>query len=392
MSKNHSADGLRGFASLAVFFSHVFIAFFPVAFVPWIPSVAQADAPAGMLDTLLSLPLISTLWNGSSAVSVFFVLSGYVLCKRFVDTQSLDVVRSLASRRYLRLGMPVAASILLAWAIAKAGWIHASEVAALSGSDWLHWLAIDGLTFTDALRDAAYGALLDGTSRFNGVLWTMRIELIGSFMIFAYSLLATRGLQRAIIWSVLLLLAVFLSPANWPHYLAFLLGALLAQRAVRVKQPLAWGAVLLSLYLGGFSTNEIYAPFREIPLDPQVIRSLLGACAGALTLIAVQAGLGRTLLECNLGQFLGRISYALYLVHTPVILSAGCALYLYGVTQLGVSRSVAVVMVIAVLLPLTIIVAVMFERLVDRPAIAIGKRWLGVRNASDSRNGECASG
>lgn len=392
MSKNHSADGLRGFASLAVFFSHVFIAFFPVAFVPWIPGVAKADAPAGVLDTLLSLPLVSTLWNGSSAVSVFFVLSGYVLCKRFVDTQSIDVVRSLASRRYLRLGMPVACSILLAWVIAKAGWIHASEVAALSGSDWLNWLSMDGLTFTDAVRDAAYGALLDGTSRFNGVLWTMRIELIGSFMTFAYSLLATRGVQRAIIWSVLLFLAVFLSPANWPHYLAFLLGALLAQRPVQVKRPLAWAAVLLALYLGGFSTNEIYAPFRALPMDPQVIRSLLGACAGALTLIAVHAGMGRALLECSVGQFLGRISYALYLVHTPIILSAGCALYLYAVTQLAASRSVAVGLVVAVVLPLTIMVAVIFERLADRPAIAIGKRWLGVRSASDGERKECVSG
>ncbi|WP_204274814.1 hypothetical protein, partial [Enterobacter hormaechei] len=74
---------------------------------------------------------------------------------------------------------------------------------------------------------ASYGALLKG-SAFNSPLWTMPVELIGSYLAFAFALK-----QRPIGWVLFAIGAfaasLFTGKANLPFYLCFAAGTLLGQ-------------------------------------------------------------------------------------------------------------------------------------------------------------------
>ncbi|MEN5286654.1 acyltransferase [Stenotrophomonas lactitubi] len=385
MVKDAAADGLRGVASLAVFFAHFFLPFYPVAFEPCFSGVSASGAPSSYVDSLLSLPIISTVWNGSFAVSVFFVLSGYVLCKRYVDTGRESVVRSMASRRYLRLGLPIAASVMFAWAVGVSIPSVIDQVSAVTGSEWLKSNSLRDLVFGDAVQDAVYGVLLGGSSRFNTVYWTMRIELLGSFLVFGYALLSGSGRQAVLVAATFFIIIVGVNPPEWPHFLAFLIGAWIAQLGLKVSGLAGWSLIIAGLYLGGVSSNEIYDPLRHIGLNGAQAKWICSTVGAAMLFVAVRGGIGRSLLEARPAQFLGRISYSLYLIHVPVVIGVGCTAFWWAVSEASLTRSAAVGVALVVSLPLSLALSVAFERWVDRRAILWGKRLTsGVATADRS--------
>ncbi|MFI5289589.1 MAG: acyltransferase family protein, partial [Polyangia bacterium] len=67
-------DGLRGLAALSVFFCHVAAMMPPV----WVP--------AGVTHSPLHV-----FWDGTAAVNLFFVLSGFVLALPFVGARRKDI-------------------------------------------------------------------------------------------------------------------------------------------------------------------------------------------------------------------------------------------------------------------------------------------------------------
>src|SRR4051794_11019896 len=97
MHKILSLESIRGLAALAVVFCHCVNGFYP--------TLRKAAAPPG-----------TQLWqNGEFAVRLFFVLSGFVLSLSYFRQPSLVTLRSAAVRRYFRLLLPIAGSVLLAY-------------------------------------------------------------------------------------------------------------------------------------------------------------------------------------------------------------------------------------------------------------------------------------
>ena len=94
--------------------------------------------------------------------------------------------------------------------------------------------------------------------------------------------------------------------------------------------------------------------------------------------------MGQKFLASRPVQFFGRISYPLYLIHVPIILSVGCGGYVAVHGSLGMSRAVAALAALSLSLPLTLIMSAYFERWVDQPAIAFGKWLVGRQNNSVS--------
>lgn len=77
-------------------------------------------------------------------------------------------------------------------------------------------------------------------------------------------------------------------------------------------------------------------------------------------------------------QFLGKISFSLYLVHLSFLLFVGCNLYLF-LLSLGLSPLVSWALIHPVWLSLSILVAMLMTRYVDQPALRLGRmleeRW-----------------
>lgn len=309
-------DGLRGAAALIVVVFHYMAMLHPRN----VPDFAQD--PSRLADTPLGI-----LWNGPFAVFVFFVLSGFVIAG--AAARRSDQFAANTVSRYVRLAIPMLASVLLAYALLSVFPTAAQDLAASldAPSGWLSYTAQAPLPSLPAvLYEGALGSFLSGGSALNNVLWTMQIELLGSLALFAiYWAGAARVPVR------FLLLAVFaaiglLVLGN--AYLCFVTGALLyeAHRRGMLARVPAWASVsaLAAGVLIG-APGEGFAARMGLDALPGGLHpgnpwGLAPVVAATLIVFAtLRLAILTRLFSATAMQWLGRVSFALYLVHVPLL-------------------------------------------------------------------------
>ena len=170
-------NGLRGIAASIVVLCHFAVTFYPSA-VYYDPTRAHLGHG---LETWIAATPLNILLSGQLAVCLFFVLSGYVLTVGFFPRprRSKAVAKLLA--RYIRLDLPILASVLICWLTIVSGLCLNIAVIAVTKSEWLRlFFRIDANGFSQAFADGAWNVFASGAANYNPVLWTMRVELLGS--------------------------------------------------------------------------------------------------------------------------------------------------------------------------------------------------------------------
>ena len=178
-AKINAAESIRGLACLAVVFSHLAMSFFP--FLHHFDPTETTDL--NWVYQVHHLPL-GFLYSGDAAVFVFFVLSGYVLSYAILKKpeQFQSRLKSMMVKRYPRLMIPALTSCLIIWATLSIIDIDSRHVGL-----WLQAFAQQDFSFKTALYEGTIGAFLFSDSNINWVLWTMTIELMGSFVMFFFT-------------------------------------------------------------------------------------------------------------------------------------------------------------------------------------------------------------
>jgi peptidoglycan/LPS O-acetylase OafA/YrhL len=309
-------------------------------------------------------------WDGTAAVYLFFVLSGFALTWPMLSS-GRPTWRVYYPRRFIRLYLPVWASVL-----AGLGWLIASpRHARAQGGEWLneHTKPI-GLhqVLGDLLLFPSPGAV-------NGVLWSLKAEIAFSLLLPVYLLVVIRRSSWWLGKAILIVALVSIgAAANQPAMMMlpmFALGSLMAAENDRLKRlsihlsnllgPRAWGwyllassAAMINIYwilVGLSDANATGTTLTGIGRGAQII--------GAATLVFVVAfwpsaeplGTGR------IPQWLGSRSYSLYLVQEPIVVSIAMSL--------SAPANIAVVGICSVTIVLT--VTELFHRFVERPS----HRW-----------------
>jgi len=366
--KNTSADGLRGLAALSVTITH-----FIAAFLPWLlfynyGTLFPQARDAGLATDIFSSPVLTLFYNGHFPVLIFFVLSGYVLTLPYYDkADATPVLQRRLWSRYLRLNLPIMATIGLAWLVYWSGWMFNGEAARLSGSS--NWLAIfypAGLTASGALQDGLFGSVVFGNATLLPPLWTLKIEFIGSIYILLFFLAKpARHTSIPMVLACLLLHAVHADQSI--YYIAIFAGAALH----RVRLPRAGQLILFAtgLYLGAYQHFRVIYDFLPAPhiWDTKSFYNALGA---TLLCAAVLSGFGQRFLDRPAVQYLGRISFSIYLLHFIVLCSLASAFYVHfprDPLHIGAG--------FILYLACCIGCAWLFERWIDRPAIALSRRF-----------------
>lgn len=345
-------DGLRGWAALVVCFFHSTWQLFGTNL-----GVARLDA-LGFLN------------NGFVAVFVFFVLSGVVLCQPFLRTGDLRRLQRMAIGRYPRLAIPVAASLLLAVLAAGAGlnWIDASG--AIAGRDnGMNGIYLDPHTgLLQWPKIAFYSAFFysEQIDHFYPVLWTMPIEIAGSFMLFgAMALFGAARRLRLLAGAV----ALALTWIGAPNVAGFAAGALISEFIASPAYDAPWrrrlgDAIGVVLLAGAF----VGAIRHHMPLSPRLYVPI----AIPIVLAVVLSPRLQWLLQCRLSRFLGHVSFPLYLVHMLVILGPGgwAILRLHAA---GLSLGATALLVVPAVLALSLLLAWLFSP-VERFAVSASHR------------------
>lgn len=374
MGKDKSADGLRGIASLSVVLHHSLLMFFPASMLRFFGGVATPGAATGLTEKLASTPVLSVLWNGRLAVCIFFVLSGYVLSAKFVRDGDANHIRAQAARRYMRLGIPIFASAVFACALYMAGAYRIESAAGISGSAWLMIVRPIGLDWAEAIRQGLYSAMLLTKTTVNPPLYTMHVEFFGSLLTFAFCLLG-RGRER-FMSALFVIVMMVVSPEEWPYYVAFLIGFFLARAEAPTWKLAPIVAVFFGVVVADAAAFDGAWSWVPIDLDYSHRFTLSNVAGGALIVYGVRFGALRRVLCSPPFALLGRISFPLYLTHFPILASLGCGIFVSGIAA-GASRGLSAAAGVAASLIVLIPLSMVFERLVDTPAIAWSKRLIG---------------
>ena len=418
-------DGLRGVAAFIVFIDHFAVNYFDL--------LRRGYGSTADDFYLIQIPLVRLFYSGRASVAIFFVISGFVLSykplKQVHTGQSsllLDTLASSVFRRGLRLYIPVAVGTFLSMLMSHWEWYQelpstsTDALPPIIDNFWdqlEHWRDhMVGISwpFQTAMPNTPY------CPPYNGHLWTIPIEYFGSMVVYVMML----GLGRCQTWIRLSTMGVTAVATchyeRWDLFL-FISGMLLAELSI-IKtitnvsfgfpgEKFTWLQKLLipskrlrsaytttnyilcfaSLYLlsypgGSYMDYEpgpgiwheflmSWTPSRYTELWYGYERFWISVGGVILVFTISNSALLQKPFTTGVAQYLGDISYALYIVHGPILFSFGAwFMNKYGNEDDGWSYGGAFAIAAILNTVLCVWMADLFWRFVDAKSVLLAKR------------------
>lgn len=359
-----SLDGLRGIAALIVLAHHASL-LMPAISSAYIPVPGASGPVAGSVGWWFTYTPLKILTAGPEAVVVFFVLSGFVLSLPVLAPRPFDWM-SYYPRRIARIGLPVVGSILLATLLA----LIVPQLPEHAMSPWVATTSVPHPAFWDIVHsfDPSLGSWF-----INNPLWSIYWEMAFSLLLPVFvglALLLRRGWPLLIALVIgIVLCGLYANSGSFRYLPGFFLGAVAAtqlQRLHRLGDALAarrWGWIVwlatavasAVLLVAHWMTTSDNLGMLLQALQPLAALGLLVCCLEWRLLASV--------LSHQPFRWLGAISFSLYLVHVPIIITFS---YLFG--------SWGPIRVAALAVPVALIVGTVFYAVIEKPAHRFSKR------------------
>ncbi len=363
-SRLTSLDGLRGLASVVVVLHHLYLVAAPVL-------TRQGGSGFNSAYWWLSNTPLKLLTAGTEAVLVFFVLSGLVVTLPALNRASFSWT-GFFTGRIVRLYLPVWVSLAigtgLVWFLPRDGSMVTQGA----------WIDTSNATSTDWQTLLSEASLARASYDINNVLWSLRWEMAFSVLLplfVAIAILIRRYWAIALGFSVALTIWGSLIGIDALRYLpVFFIGTLMA---VRLESITTWArqlrykpgararditlvTVALLLIVIGWLTRP-FVPSDTIGYAVLAQLPVVGATGLVLAAIAVPSL--RRALDMAAFQWLGRISFSLYLVHIPILATLS---FVLG------DGNWAIVALLTI--PLSLLSAWAFHRTIERPVHRLARK------------------
>ncbi len=291
-------DSLRGLAAFIVIWHHFRLAF-------------AVGEPTWWLRPFFA---------GHAAVTLFFVLSGYVLAIPYWRGKQSPYPVYLV-RRFFRIYVPYAVAVFVAAAIARHFLNPDLPLTAWFRGNW-------NVPVTAKLI-AKQLIVMPAGPQLNSAFWSLRYEVEMSivFPLICWIILKTRWWTTLTVTLLLLCIGVHLD-VHFPergivadflidtiaYAPCFVLGAMMSWKREAIanayKRTPSWAKYLvLALTVIGYFDSHV--------TGPQLFAIPLASCA---VIIFAQHSRVRRILITAIPEYLGRISYSMYLMHMPVLL------------------------------------------------------------------------
>nr|WP_253199105.1 acyltransferase [Clostridium gasigenes] len=363
-------DGLRGGAAFIVVIAHYIQVFYPTVFNGNIESIHTKNN----LELIFYKTPLNLFFNANFCVCIFFVLSGYVLSIKFFKHNDKEIIISGMLKRYLRLAIPVLAVLTLSYLMRKCNLFYFGDVSSITKTEIMNRYLIK-YDYIDILKQSLFQIFIFDIETYNAVLWTMKYEFIGSFIVFFILILFSHCKHKKTLSIALIL--IFLNS----YYLGFVLGCLLSyisiNKKIKIKKITLKFLLLISLFFGSYpyyqGSNSIYyiisIKFGEI--NNFILFHTLGGAL--LVFVIINFKTLQNIFSSRTMVFLGKISFSLYLVHFLFINSLGCYIFIKTVNYFNYHISFLVSFIITFLF--SIVTAYSFNRIIDTPAIYLSNKF-----------------
>ena len=330
-------DSVRGVAAVIVVVHHCFLT--QVGFSDFFFSTWRTD-PHSTFEWLMFYTPLRLLWDGSEAVILFYVLSGLVLSLPWIEGRP-PAYPAYVIKRVCRIYIPYCVAIAGAAVLNQVLQPYATAPGA---SEWLNAMTWSRPVTAISLLDHAL--MIGHHNSINGVIhtliWEMRVSLLFPLMLVPIvrwrlkgALLVTAVLA-AVIGALQLLwggsgpaldlisgdgldrVGKIAVEAQWTAYYAlfFVMGSLVSLNLRALRNAVSPRRSLL-LLVGGLLVLQAHWSRLHVPQD-----LLVGLGAALIIASALPRGPVNAFLSHRWLGWVGRISYSLYLVHVPIILTA----------------------------------------------------------------------
>ena len=352
-------DSLRGVAALFVVFDHFMRG--------WV----EASPP----HFVSYLPFIPFLTNGGAAVMMFFVLSGFVLTLPQLSARRQSYP-AYAVRRICRIYLPYLAALM----VALAGCWRFHGLDRYSDAPIFHKFWVSAPTWPLVAQHLAFLGRYN-VYAYNPPTWSLVHEMRISLIFPLLCLIALR-LRPWAAFAVALAFPVAgrmvekysaplwepgTSSLFWSETIGFcgifLVGSILA----RYRHPIvAWLAATPAMMRWALFVVAIALYQYPVVLHvPHAMRAFVVGLAAAyfVMLALVPNGWLSRMLRLSPLRFLGRISYSLYLIHSPILI----------VMSIAIWGKASYTYLLLPFVAVAIGAAAIFYQFVELPSIAIGK-------------------
>lgn len=431
-------DGLRGVAAVQVFFFHFF-----GRHTQWGHSWGSTPEDKYIHQLVIFRPIWAA---GSGAVSTFFVISGYAItykCLNLIRQRDYEeIFKSLSSsffRRGFRLFLPllllaIPTLLLIRLIDMSDGFLYPTERKDTFYLQFKHFVNSTDEHFNPfAYKDNTAKNENDHNNRYAYVptSWTIPMEYYGSLVCYLMVLAISRVdvfLTRCFILSSMALYSAHRG-SWWSSN--FLIGMLIADWMIERKDNKGTNNLnekshggrlgrriihdgsffilfLFGTYLSGAPPKVISYDFNPVPrvgyewlykiTPPFMMFRFLEPVrwwwywVGNLTVLGIsQVSWLRAIFDTKFCQWLGKLSFALYLVHALVISILSAPLNSLFVSLRVENKAVLCLLQFVVQTPCIVMLSTVVERYVDRPSINFA-RWIEGKAFTPKRSVELELG
>lgn len=366
-------DSLRGLAALTVVIGHCLLI-----------------VDKSILPFYVRYSPLRILWSGHEAVILFFIISGLVLSKPYLDGRKFDYP-SFILKRVTRIYIPYIVSIFFA-IVMREFFFKNKGVNGLG--EWFDSKWTDSVDLQVIVNHLLLIGDFD-TSNLNTVIWTLVHEMRIAFF-FPLILFMVRRFN----WRISIIASVVLSAIGMLNHLFglqpglgyrnsyfdtvhysifFIFGSLIAKHLnklismykslTRNKKLLLIGVTFIFYTYG----QAIYYVL-ELPIKDFIVEWVVGIGGILLVILALTSSIFQKVLSTRLMNGIGSLSYSIYLYHITVLFSFIYALY----------NILPIWIIILIAILFTFIVATISYRLIELPSIKLGK-FLAKRLTTQSK-------
>ncbi|KAF2268563.1 hypothetical protein CC78DRAFT_540829 [Lojkania enalia] len=337
-------DGLRGIASFMVVSGHLC-----TAFVPWLHSPAPDPKAA---PHLFQLPFFRLVVGGRAAVALFFLITGYVnsigpIAKARAgntDAAFHGIARSALARSG-RLILPTMTATFLTWFMANTNAYHMTKHV---DSTWIRqgwhrqeptlWMALK------SLFKAEVQTWTIGWDEYDGTQWTLHLFLEGSMLVYTtmFATVMVRPKARFLVYAVLYLYFWQLGEGlaiGALKGLNIVFGMFVAELHNHYKDsatsvlptPVPALMIVLGMFMSGYPqdaqqnawwSHRMQIFMHQITVEKSDARRYWDHLGASTVLLGIFFSRNaRRVLTSPIFNFVGRVSFPVYLMHNTLIKS-----------------------------------------------------------------------